>query len=292
MNHLVDHLTTTPKSIPDERRRCRYTALNVIASCALWLAGIGLIAATGGKLAINVQQSDDQTRRQLLTHTPLGTSADHVIDFVLTRLYYEGLYDSGVGLELEPRIAVRIGHRYDNPPFGHSAVEAYWKFNKDLRLRDIEIKRVPQEGGYSHSQDPDPRPKVKVDLRQSNKNIRQQILKETPLKSDGVFVEGFIGRHLYFQGGPANAVLLVGKRGNAVILGRYFDERGSKEMSVIVVWQYDENDRLREVRFYERPPLLLYGEMVVRLRVVQGRQRQSGGDGRRTACTWVAVETI
>jgi hypothetical protein len=247
MNHLLDHFTTTLRSISDERRPCRCTALSVLVSCALGLVGIEVSAAIGGKLAINVQQSDDETRRELLAHTPLGTSADDIIDFVLTRLYYEGLYDSGVGLEDEPRIAVRIGHRYDNPPFGHSAVEAYWKFDKDLRLRGIEIKSVPQEGAYSQKQDPDARPKVKIDLRKPDEIIRQQILKETPLKSDGAFVEGFIGRHLYFQGGPANAVLLVGKPGTAVILGRYVDERSSKQMSVIVVWQYDQNGRLCEV---------------------------------------------
>jgi len=199
------------------------------------------------KIRIDVRQSDDVVRRQLLHYTPLGSSADTVIDFVLSQLYYEGVYGSGIGITPEPDLGVRLGHRYDNPPFGHRAVEAHWKFDNSLRLRDIEIRPVLQEGGYSHTQDSDPRPKIKVNLRQSDEMIKKQMLEHTPPSSDRAFVENFIGTRLYFEGGPVNGRLLTNRPGTAVILGHYFDDRMSKEIAVRLVWEFDKKDQLRGV---------------------------------------------
>jgi len=200
------------------------------------------------KITINVHQSDHAIRNELLKYTPLGSSADSVIDFVLSRIYFEGLYSSTVGIIAEPALGGELGHRYDNPPWGHSAVDASWMFDKNLKLRDIEIQSVPQEGLYSHSQDPDLRPKVKINLHQSDEAIRREILKETPVGSDRVLVEVFIGSHLYFQGGSLNGALLGGKAGsNGIILGHYYDERVSKERSIWVFWNFDANDRLQNI---------------------------------------------
>ena len=200
------------------------------------------------KIRIDVRQSDSAIRGELLRYTPLGSSADSVMDLLLSKFYFEGLYSSTVGIIPKPALGGRLGHRYDNPPWGHSAVEANWIFDKNLRLRDIEIKSVPQEGLYSHSQDPDLRPKVKINLSGPDETIRREILRETPLGSDRALVEGFIGTHLYFQGALMNGALLAGKAGSTVvILGHYHDDHVSKEISVRVFWEVDKNDRLKDV---------------------------------------------
>ena len=214
-----------------------------------------LTAGSSDKITINVQQPNDQIRAQVLRYTPVGSIADDVIDFIQSRLYYEGVYGSDVGVAENPGVSVTLGHRNDNPPWGHSAVAVAWIFKDDLKLQDIQIRAVPQEGSYSHSQDPDLRPKIKINLHEPDNVIKQQILKYTPVGTDRGTVSGLIGTHLYFQGGLTNGQLLGGKSGSTgVILGHYFDDSISKEMSVRVRWEFDD-DRVKDVAVWRTDSL-------------------------------------
>src|SRR5438045_2048939 len=107
-----------------------YASFSLSLMVAIIITGCGNDAHKV-KVRINVSRPNSFVRNELLKRTPLGTSADTVIDFVLAELYYEGLYSSTVGIIPEPALAARVGHRYDNPPWGHSALEAYWMFDNE-----------------------------------------------------------------------------------------------------------------------------------------------------------------
>ena len=70
-------------------------------------------------------------RKQILEYTPIGTPAEEVAEFILSRLYYEGSYVSGIGVTLRPSVTVTLGSRPGNS-VGHSAVKAEW-IGSDLR---------------------------------------------------------------------------------------------------------------------------------------------------------------
>jgi hypothetical protein len=206
------------------------------------------ISTAGEKDKIDVRQSDDAIRRELFRYTPLGSQADDVIEFVLSRLYYEGGYTSGVGVIPEPGISVELGHCCESISyFSHTSIQAEWIFDRKLKLRKIEVRRLPQEGGYDPGKNPGTQPKVRLDLHQSDKTLRQQLLKYVPIGSSLTDVFSFIQGRLYFQGGPESGMALTHKRGTGVILGHYFDKDARVQKSVRVNWVRNGQDKVRDV---------------------------------------------
>lgn len=197
-----------------------------------------------------MHQTDDAIRLELLSLTPLGVDADKVLDFVHTRLYYEGGFASGIGLVRKPGISVLIGHERGGP-IGHYAVEALWKFNDRRKLEGIEIRRFIQEGPYSHADDPPVTPKVKIALNQSDEAISQELLKYTPVGSSLADVGRFIMTRLYCESGEANGLPLTGHPGVGVVLGEYVDAKDSLRKVVRVNWRFPEGQMRPELEGIE-----------------------------------------
>jgi hypothetical protein len=96
------------------------------------------------KVKIDVRQSDNAIRQELLRHTPLNTHAASVLKFVHSQLYHEGGVASGVGIMPEPGIIVTLGHV--RGVVAHRSTSAEWIFDKRQKLKDIEIRRFMEEG--------------------------------------------------------------------------------------------------------------------------------------------------
>ena len=194
-------------------------------------------------IKINTHQSDDAIRKELFKYTPRGGHADDVIEFVLSRLYHEDNCISGVGIMPRPSIGVKLGHSFGF--ISHEATNAEWIFDVRLNLEDIKITRYMTKAG---GEDWDPRPRVRIDLRQSDGEIRKELLKYVPLGSNIGVGHDFIGMRLFFQGGPSHyGEALTGKPGVGAVLGHYFDKDTGVQKSVRVNWVHDEQSRIREL---------------------------------------------
>lgn len=100
------------------------------------------------KIKINVRQSDEAIRQQLLQFTPLGASADDVHKFLRFGLYADSSVPDALGGRFGPLIIVDLGHYYDLRtlwayyfPFP-TVVQAFWDFDEHDKLRDIRIQRL------------------------------------------------------------------------------------------------------------------------------------------------------
>ena len=98
-------------------------------------------------IVINVRQSDDVIRAQLLRETPIGTPSTQVYQFLQHRL--RRAPGAGVvgapGLPYRSTMSVHLG-RYTTVEslftLGPMVVQAFWRFDKHDKLRDIEVRRV------------------------------------------------------------------------------------------------------------------------------------------------------
>jgi hypothetical protein len=122
--------------------RVRVVVLTILFSA---IAG-NLLAAD--KIKINVRQSDEAIRNQLLGLTPLGTSAEDVHKFLRFGLYADSSVPDALGGRFGPLIIVDLGHYYDLRtlwayffPFP-TVVQAFWDFDEHEKLRDIRIQRL------------------------------------------------------------------------------------------------------------------------------------------------------
>ncbi len=122
------------------------------AIAAAWLtvlfcAFCGFLAA-GDRIKINTRQSDAAIRDELLRLTPAGASMPEVYEFVQHRLYRES---EVVGGPQEPHrlhgLWADIGHYHERRSFSEgvflfpTVVHAYWDFDKNNKLRDIQVHR-------------------------------------------------------------------------------------------------------------------------------------------------------
>jgi hypothetical protein len=203
------------------------------------------IALGDGKVKIDVRGRTDAIRNDILKYTPIGTGADDVTEFILSRLYSEGGYSSGIGTMPRPGIAVTLGHR--SGLFSHISIQAQWKFDDRLKLQDVQIEEMPQEGGFDPHAIPGSAPKIRIDLLQSDETIRQQLLTYTPTGSPLKTVFAFLGR-LHYLGGPVSGVALTGKRGIGVVLGHAIESTTGRDRMVQVNWVQDERDSLVEIQ--------------------------------------------
>ena len=93
------------------------TRIRHFVALFVWLIIISSYAVGDtAKIRVDLRRSDSAVRIELLNHTPRGSSADSVIDFIHRRLVYEGIFSSGIGIDTEPRITVRLGYRKQVTP--------------------------------------------------------------------------------------------------------------------------------------------------------------------------------
>ncbi len=216
--------------------------INAVA-LLVFLAVCNKASSASDKIRIDIHQSDEAIRKELLNYTPQGSHADDVIEFVLYRLDYKGTYNSGVGIMPKPALEVMLGHSFGI--IAHEATNAKWIFDKHLKLERVAIRRYVTKAGGTNSH---PRPRVRISLRQPDENIRQQLLNYTPVGSDLAAVQNFIGDRLYFQGGPSGyGEALTGKPGIGVILGHYLDGDAGVQKSVRVNWVRNGQNKLRDI---------------------------------------------
>ena len=92
---------------------------------------------------INVRQSDEAIRQQLLSLTPVGTPIKEVYQFLQFRLHRDSRV---IGGPEEPRpfstgLATELGHYNDLRTFPFpTVVKAFWEFD-EKRLRNIRVGR-------------------------------------------------------------------------------------------------------------------------------------------------------
>ena len=210
---------------------------SILVLSTVWaISGFILGSGTPPEIRIDVNKSDEEIRAALISHTPIDSATEQVLEFVHNHLYWEGAFASGVGIMPKPGITVAIGHK--EGALWHEVVAATWKFDQDRHLRDIKIQHFNQEGSF------DPRdvrtaPKVKVDVRQPEKAVRTKLLECTPIGSYEPRVMEFIQTQLFTQSGTSSGVALVSKPGIAVILGEYSDLT-SQRVSVRANWVFKD----------------------------------------------------
>lgn len=94
-------------------------------------------------MRINVRQSDDQIREQLLTYTPLGSNIGTVENFIRMRLFFLGGPSAyGEALTGKPGVGVILGHYLDKETGTQKTVRVNWVRDGQNRVRDIEVRRV------------------------------------------------------------------------------------------------------------------------------------------------------
>lgn len=92
-------------------------------------------------ITIDIRQSEDSIRKDLLNYIPPGSHADDVIQFVLSRLHHDGLWISGVGIMPRPSIEVQLGHSFG--VITHEVITAEWAFDERLNLTGLKISGTP-----------------------------------------------------------------------------------------------------------------------------------------------------
>jgi hypothetical protein len=97
-------------------------------------------------IVVNVRQSDDIIRAQLLRQTPLGTPATEVYQFLHHRLRHaENTHVAGApGQPYRSTMSVDLGHYVTLASlytFGPVVVQATWRFDEHDKLRHIEVRR-------------------------------------------------------------------------------------------------------------------------------------------------------
>ena len=101
--------------------------------------------SSADKVRVNVRQSDDAIRRQLLELTPPGTAIQKVHEFLQSRLHRDSRI---VGGPEEPHpfrggLDTELGHYLEpqNLFMFPTVVQAFLDFDKDNKLRDIRVRR-------------------------------------------------------------------------------------------------------------------------------------------------------
>jgi short subunit dehydrogenase-like uncharacterized protein len=107
-------------------------------------AAVSLFGADA--IVVNVRQSDDTIRAQLLRQTPLGTPATEVYQFLQHRLRHaENTHVTGApGQPYRSTMSVDLGYYATLASlytFGPVVVQATWRFDEHDKLRDIEVRR-------------------------------------------------------------------------------------------------------------------------------------------------------
>ena len=198
-------------------------------------------------MKIDVRASADAIRDDILKYTPIGSGADDVAEFILSRLYYEGSYSSGIGIMPRPAVSVALGHRSGSSRLSHTSVQSLWTFNERLKLQDVQVEEMPQEGSFDLRKVPANSPKIRIDLSQSDEAIRRQLLVYMPRGSRLRTIFAFLNR-LRYLGGPASGEALTGKPGIGVVLGHQIDKESGRDRQVQVNWVLDERDNLVEIQ--------------------------------------------
>ena len=73
-------------------------------------------------------------------------------------------------------------HRNRNEALGCriQASSRFWTFNERLKLQDVQVEEMPQEGSFDLRKVPANSPKIRIDLSQSDEAIRRQLLVYMP----------------------------------------------------------------------------------------------------------------
>lgn len=101
------------------------------------------------KITINIHQSDDVIKRQLLQLTPIGTSAKEVFQFLQSRLHHDrDSHISGApGQPFRSTMSIYLGHYFELRGLSEglfmfpTVVQATWRFDENDKLRDIRVRR-------------------------------------------------------------------------------------------------------------------------------------------------------
>jgi hypothetical protein len=205
------------------------------------------IVAGDDRVKIDVRASAAAIRNDILKCTPIGSRADDVAEFILSHLYYEGSYTSGIGAMPRPGVSVVLGHRLGNSQLWHTNIQAQWVFDEELKLQDVQIEEMPQEGGFDSKKVPGSSPNIRIDLLQSDEAIRLRLLRYTPKGSRLTAIFAFLGK-LHYLGGPRSGTALTGKPSIGVVLGHQVDKSSGRDTQVQVNWLLDEHDNLAEIQ--------------------------------------------
>lgn len=198
------------------------------------------------KVKIDVLASANVIRSEILKYTPIGSGAEDVADIILSRFYYEGGFTSGIGIMPRPGVSVVLGDRPATRR-SHTSVQAEWTFDEKLKLQDVQIEEMPQEGSFDARKASDNSPRIRITLLQSDDAIRQQLLKYTPAGSRLAAILAFLGK-LHYLGGPASGVALTGKPGIGVVLAHQIDKDSGRDRAVKINWALDDHDNLSEIQ--------------------------------------------
>src|SRR5207245_8309647 len=116
---------------------------------ALLLCTLARNLSASDKVTINVRQSDDAIRHQLLGLTPPGTPIEEVFQFLQSRLPRDR--DSHVtawpGQRPRSFMSIDLGHYSELRGLSEglfmfpTVVQVFWDFDKDNKLRDIRVRR-------------------------------------------------------------------------------------------------------------------------------------------------------
>ena len=107
------------------------------------LAVVALIAGFAGVAISNdpIRQSDTDVRQWLLSKTPTGSHFSDVSSFLEHNGWHDERYQQRIPAPAaQPFLGGEIGN-YQGIPW-HTSVRAFWEFDDDGRLLDIQIERI------------------------------------------------------------------------------------------------------------------------------------------------------
>ena len=92
-------------------------------------------------IRIDVRQSDEAIKQQLLRITPIGTSVLDVLAVFQKRLCHDA--NSTIPVKPSPALSIDLGH-YSNPSnyFFPTVVQAIWRFDSHAKLDRIQVRRL------------------------------------------------------------------------------------------------------------------------------------------------------
>lgn len=112
-------------------------------------------------IRIDVRHSNNAIRQQLLQLTPVGTSMQKTYEIAESRLQNEQIYPSGTGelvVRTKDALQLQLGNYWDGRSTQEvtsggmpkesvpalTIVRAFWRFDRNQQLRDIEVRRFVQ----------------------------------------------------------------------------------------------------------------------------------------------------
>src|SRR5215813_3017389 len=131
------------ESVPDSCTNCgSAVAMRHVIDTTLFCAFIGCLFA-GDKVTINVRQSNDAVRQDLLDLTPVGMSIKELYKFLQSRVKRDSRIVGGPE-EAHPfsrGLSTYLGHYYKPFSLFPTVVQAFWDFDDHGKLSNIWVRR-------------------------------------------------------------------------------------------------------------------------------------------------------